>query len=100
MHGLLTSSCHLLRGLIPALCPSTPLTNGTTKYPEISDRGSCRIPSEQPGWNPEKRDRLELRVGRVCGRRRVTSLALSVARWVHNSAHSRVFRSSPIMPDG
>src|SRR5262249_3124055 len=33
-HGLLSSSCHLLRRLIPALCPSTAVTNGTTKYPE------------------------------------------------------------------
>ena len=31
---MLTSSCHLLRRRIPALCPSAALPNGTTKYPE------------------------------------------------------------------
>ncbi len=27
-----------------------------------------------------------IELGRVCGRQRATTLALSVARWVHNSA--------------
>ena len=33
-HGLLTSSCHLLRRLCPALCPGYHADHGTTKYPE------------------------------------------------------------------
>ena len=36
-----------------------------------------------------------IEVGRVCCRRRVTSLALSVARWVHNSAMA-TFSEAPL----
>ena len=43
----------------------------------------------------EVRPWVGIEVGRVCCRRRVTSLALSVARWVHNSAMA-TFSEAPL----
>ena len=36
-----------------------------------------------------------IELGRVCGRQRATTLALSVARWVHNSAMA-TFPEAPL----
>jgi hypothetical protein len=41
-----------------------------------------------------------IELGRVCCRRRVTTLTLSVARWVHSSAMVTFSEAPPIMPDG
>jgi hypothetical protein len=38
---------------------------------------------------------IGIELGRVCFRQRVTNLALSVARWVHNSAMA-TFSEAPL----
>jgi hypothetical protein len=55
------------------------------------DFANCYKRSARPG------SMIGIELGRVCGRRRVTSPALSVARWVHNSAVA-TFSELPLGP--
>jgi hypothetical protein len=65
--------------------------NGTTA------RGIARgKPFHRNEGNRGTRTMVGIELGRVCVRRRVTSLALSVARWVHNSALA-TFSEAPLL---
>jgi hypothetical protein len=91
-------------GLLAVPCPSPAPERHDARAPDTGrdHRVTTQIPrAECPflSWIDRSRSRkssmVGIELGRVCVRRRVTSLALSVARWGHNSAVA-TFSEAPL----